>query len=128
MLEGEDETGHRDGRPRAGALEVVGPREARLVLAQPARVGPGLLVADQRQPRVDDRVVLELVVGEITQRFRGEEQRWQVVAGALLLTPGFVTDGVGLLLLLPPVRAGARRILKRALLRRVVVTTTLYES
>jgi len=51
-----------------------------------------------------------------------------LLAGALLLTPGFVTDGVGLLLLLPPVRAGARRILKRALLRRVVVTTTLYES
>jgi len=51
-----------------------------------------------------------------------------LLAGALLLTPGFVTDGIGLLLLLPPVRAGARRILKRALLRRVVVTTTLYES
>ena len=51
-----------------------------------------------------------------------------LLAGALLLTPGFVTDGVGLLLLLPPVRAGARRILKRALLRRVVVTTTLYEG
>ena len=51
-----------------------------------------------------------------------------LLAGALLLTPGFVTDGIGLLLLLAPVRAGARRILKRALLRRVVVTTTLYES
>ena len=51
-----------------------------------------------------------------------------LMAGALLLTPGFITDAVGLLLLLPPVRAGARRIVKRALLRRVVVTTTLYEG
>lgn len=29
-------------------------------------------------------------------------------AGALLLTPGFLTDAVGLLLLLPPVRAAVR--------------------
>ena len=32
-----------------------------------------------------------------------------LVAGVLLLTPGFFTDGVGLLLLTPPVRAGAIR-------------------
>jgi len=51
-----------------------------------------------------------------------------LLAGALLLTPGFITDAVGLLLLLPPVRAGGRLILKRALLRRVAVTTTLYEG
>lgn len=31
-----------------------------------------------------------------------------LVAGALLMTPGFVTDAVGLLLLLPPVRAAIR--------------------
>ena len=34
-----------------------------------------------------------------------------VLAGALLLTPGFVSDATGLLLLLPPVRAVARRAL-----------------
>lgn len=39
------------------------------------------------------------------------------VAGALLLTPGFVTDTVGFLLLLPPSRAA----LARALLKRAVV-------
>jgi UPF0716 protein FxsA len=33
-----------------------------------------------------------------------------LLAGALLIVPGFVTDAVGLLLLLPPVRALARRI------------------
>lgn len=32
-----------------------------------------------------------------------------VFAGALLLTPGFVTDGAGLLLFLPPFRAAIRR-------------------
>lgn len=31
-----------------------------------------------------------------------------LLAGALLLTPGFVTDAVGILLLLPPVRAAIR--------------------
>ncbi len=40
------------------------------------------------------------------------------VAGALLLTPGFVTDGFGFLLLLPPVRAEVAE----RMLARVVVT------
>ncbi len=38
-----------------------------------------------------------------------------LVGGALLLTPGFVTDGVGLLLLLPVTRAAASRLLRRRL-------------
>jgi UPF0716 protein FxsA len=42
-----------------------------------------------------------------------------LVAGALLLTPGFVTDVVGLLLLLPPVRAGVRAFLRRRFTARV---------
>ena len=40
-----------------------------------------------------------------------------LVAGALLLTPGFVTDGLGFLLLVPPLRQG----LVRAWLRRFIV-------
>ncbi len=43
------------------------------------------------------------------------------IGGALLLTPGFVTDGVGLLLLLPPTRAIARRLLSTWVGRRLVV-------
>lgn len=35
-----------------------------------------------------------------------------LLAGALLLTPGFLTDGVGLLLLLPPSRAIVNRALR----------------
>jgi UPF0716 protein FxsA len=36
-----------------------------------------------------------------------------MVAGLLLLVPGFVTDAFGLLLLLPPVRTGVRSVLRR---------------
>jgi UPF0716 protein FxsA len=43
------------------------------------------------------------------------------VGGALLLTPGFITDAVGLLLLLPPTRAIARRLLRAYLGRRFVI-------
>jgi len=39
-----------------------------------------------------------------------------LVAGALLLTPGFVTDAVGFLLFVPPARAAARRLLTDYLL------------
>jgi UPF0716 protein FxsA len=42
-----------------------------------------------------------------------------LLAGALLLTPGFVTDAVGLLLLLPPVRA----LLRAGLMRRLALRT-----
>ncbi|MDQ3574319.1 MAG: FxsA family protein [Actinomycetota bacterium] len=41
-----------------------------------------------------------------------------IFAGALLLTPGFVTDVVGVLLLLPPVRSGLRRAATRSYRRR----------
>ena len=45
---------------------------------------------------------------------------WILVAGALLVVPGFVTDVVALLLLVPPVRALANRALRAVLRRRVV--------
>lgn len=44
-----------------------------------------------------------------------------IVSGALLLTPGFVTDGVGILLLIAPVRAALRRWLARHMETRVFV-------
>lgn len=46
------------------------------------------------------------------------------VGGALLLTPGFVTDLVGLSFLLPPTRAVIRRLLVRRLGRKMVVSMT----
>ena len=45
-----------------------------------------------------------------------------VIGGALLLTPGFLTDAVGFALLLPPVRSALRALLAR----RVEVRTTLH--
>ncbi|MEZ5169609.1 MAG: FxsA family protein [Acidimicrobiia bacterium] len=42
-----------------------------------------------------------------------------LIAGLLLLVPGFLTDAVGLLLLLPPVRSGAQLLLFRRWRRRV---------
>ena len=47
-----------------------------------------------------------------------------IAGGALLLTPGFMTDVLGLALLLPPTRAVIRRVLARRLLRRMVVSMT----
>jgi UPF0716 protein FxsA len=44
-----------------------------------------------------------------------------IFGGALLLTPGFLTDVLGLLLLVPATRAVARRVLVRAAGRRVIV-------
>jgi UPF0716 protein FxsA len=46
-----------------------------------------------------------------------------LLAGALLLTPGFLGDVVGILLLLPPTRAIARTFLARALRGRLKVAT-----
>ena len=44
-----------------------------------------------------------------------------IFGGAFLITPGFLTDVVGLLLLIPPTRALVRRVLVRRLGRRVAV-------
>src|SRR5919201_1265395 len=41
-----------------------------------------------------------------------------VVGGTLLLTPGFITDVFGLVLLLPPTRAVIRRVVARSIRRR----------
>ena len=44
--------------------------------------------------------------------------------GALLLTPGFITDILGLLLLIPPTRAIVRKVLAARLSHRMVITMT----
>jgi UPF0716 protein FxsA len=47
-----------------------------------------------------------------------------IFGGAFLITPGFITDVFGLLLLLPPTRAVIRRLVVARLGRRVVVGVT----
>ena len=44
-----------------------------------------------------------------------------IFGGAFLITPGFITDVVGVLLLLPPTRAIARGVIVRRLANRVVI-------
>jgi UPF0716 protein FxsA len=46
-----------------------------------------------------------------------------IFGGAFLITPGFLTDIVGLLLLLPPTRSVIRRLVVRRLGRRIAVDT-----
>jgi len=58
------------------------------------------------------------------RRFPGREAADGVmiaVGGTLLLTPGFITDVFGFLLLVPPTRALARRLLRGYMARRFVV-------
>lgn len=47
-----------------------------------------------------------------------------VLGGALMLSPGFVTDALGLLLVLPFTRPAARALLTAVLARRLVVVST----
>jgi UPF0716 protein FxsA len=50
-----------------------------------------------------------------------------IFGGALLLTPGFLTDVLGLALLIPPTRALVRRVLVRRLERRMVGPRPSYD-
>ncbi|MGH9179371.1 MAG: FxsA family protein [Acidimicrobiales bacterium] len=74
----------------------------------------GLSVLRRAQARVDQGALpgRELVDGVLI-----------LFAGALLITPGFVTDLVGVLLLLPPIRAGLRAAVVQALRRRAEFRT-----
>jgi UPF0716 protein FxsA len=51
-----------------------------------------------------------------------------IAGGVLLLTPGFLTDALGLLLLLPPTRAVVRAIVARRLAHRMVASVTTARS
>jgi UPF0716 protein FxsA len=45
-----------------------------------------------------------------------------IFGGALLLTPGFLTDVLGLVLLIPPTRALVRRVFLRTAMRRIAAS------
>lgn len=72
------------------------------------RQGVGILRRIQAQMNAGQVPGVELVDGALI-----------LLAGALLLVPGFLTDAAGLLLLVPPVRGGLRRFTRRRLTRRV---------
>jgi UPF0716 protein FxsA len=51
-----------------------------------------------------------------------------IFGGAFLITPGFITDVVGLLLLLPPTRSAIRGVLMRRLGKRVALRVAATEG
>ena len=51
-----------------------------------------------------------------------------IFGGAFLITPGFLTDVVGLMLLLPPTRAMLLRLGRRALARRMAAQVTVRDG
>ena len=76
------------------------------------REGLGVLSRVQTQLAAGQLPTKELVDGLLI-----------LVAGALMLTPGFLTDAVGVLLLLPPTRAVVRTVLIHRFRDRVQVST-----
>jgi UPF0716 protein FxsA len=77
------------------------------------REGLGVLARVQQQVAAGQMPTNELVDGMLI-----------LFAGALMLTPGFLTDGVGVLCLLPPTRAVIRRVLVSRFRGRVSVVGT----
>lgn len=76
------------------------------------REGIGVLTKVQRRLADGELPTKELVDGALI-----------VFAGALMLTPGFVTDAVGLLLLVPPTRIAVRSLVIRRYRGRLQVMT-----
>ena len=74
------------------------------------RAGISVLVRMRQQLEMGRVPAAELVDGFLV-----------LLAGALLLTPGFLTDCVALLLLLPPVRATVRRVLRKRFERNIII-------
>ena len=74
------------------------------------RAGISVLVRIRQQLQMGRVPTAELVDGLLV-----------LFAGALLLTPGFLTDCVALLLLLPPVRATVRRVLRKRFERSIII-------
>jgi UPF0716 protein FxsA len=90
----------------------------------------GLLIADsvlgsmlmRHQGRASWRRFNEAVQGGRVPAREVLDGALVILGGALLLTPGFLTDVLGLILLLPPTRALVRGVLSRRLAHRMIVS------
>lgn len=104
-------------------LEVVGPALGApltiLLLALDSVIGALLFKAQGRS--VWRRFNRTLAEGRVPHR-EVVDGVLVIFGGAFLITPGFLSDIVGVLLLLPPTRAVIRRLVIRRLGRRVVAT------
>lgn len=118
--------------PLAVLFIVVPLLELAIILQVGRAIGPwwtiGLLIADSILGAVLLRSQGRAAWRRFTAAIRGGrppatevlDGALLIAGGALLLTPGFLTDGLGLLLLVPPTRALVRRLLARRLLKRMV--------
>jgi UPF0716 protein FxsA len=92
--------------------QLIGTGWTIALLVADSLLGAFLLKRESRRAWQDFRAALS------SGRWPGDEVTQGglvIVGGALLLTPGFVTDAVGLLCLLPPSRAVASRMIRRRL-------------
>lgn len=88
------------------------------LLALAACSGLGVVVAAAAGRDAFGRVIDRVATG----RMPGDELiegALVLAGGALLVVPGFVSAGVGLLVLLPIVRAGVRNVVRRRIRRRL---------
>ena len=74
-----------------------------------------------------DRFTRRMRRGELPGRELGDGAM-VLVAGAFLISPGFITDTLGFLLLLPPVREVIYRIISKRLSTRVTVVPSGFRS
>ena len=96
--------------------DLIGVPLTILLLAADSVIGSLLL---RSQGRAAWRRLNEaLATGRIPHR-EVQDGALVVFGGAFLITPGFITDVIGLLMLLPPTRPLVRRLVMRALTRRV---------
>jgi UPF0716 protein FxsA len=95
--------------------DLIGVPLTILLLAADSVIGSLLL---RSQGRAAWRRLNEaLAAGRIPHR-EVQDGALVVFGGAFLITPGFITDVIGLLMLLPPTRPLVRRLVMRALTRR----------
>ena len=95
--------------------DLIGVPLTILLLAADSVIGSLLL---RSQGRAAWRRLNEaLATGRIPHR-EVQDGALVVFGGAFLITPGFITDVIGLLMLLPPTRPLVRRLVMRALTRR----------
>jgi UPF0716 protein FxsA len=94
---------------------VIGAGWTILLVLATAVAGSALVRAQGLSVLTKVRAELDRGVVPATEMVRG---MLLMIAGALLLTPGFITDTIGLILLLPP----AQYFLIKAFLRRAVVS------
>jgi UPF0716 protein FxsA len=98
--------------------DAIGPLPTVAILAADSLLGAWLLRSQGRA--VWNRFNTALREGRVPHR-EVIDGVLIIFGGAFLITPGFLTDIIGLLLLLPPTRAGFRRIARRSIERGTVV-------